>query len=189
MSNPFTESSIQILKEAFPKVQESVIDDMLWTAKGNVQDAFEMLLSMTNGPDTFKPLPKVNAKPLSVREELDQWRQDLRKESKQRATVTRNVQSTPSFSKSTSSFQRPLPSRPLPPRPYTNSTPNVPLHNRPAPALPNRSTSTNNPFLNPNLTNSNTTTEPQASFNPFEEQEVPPPAYHEINRDTLIHNK
>ncbi|KAI7896480.1 uncharacterized protein EV154DRAFT_492433 [Mucor mucedo] len=137
MSNPFTESSIQILKEAFPKVQESVIDDMLWTAKGNVQDAFEMLLSMTNGPDTFKPLPKVNAKPLSVREELDQWRQDLRKESKQRATVTRNVQSTPSFSNMFRSSRH----------------------------------------------------EPQASFNPFEEQEVPPPAYHEINRDTLIHNK
>lgn len=50
MVNPFTESSIEILKEAFPKVQESVIDDMLWTAKGNVQEAFEMLLSMTNGP-------------------------------------------------------------------------------------------------------------------------------------------
>lgn len=50
MVNPFTDQSIQILKEAFPKVQESVIDDMLWSAKGNVNTAFEMLLSMTNGP-------------------------------------------------------------------------------------------------------------------------------------------
>jgi hypothetical protein len=61
MVNPFHEpKNLDILKEAFPLIDVSVIDDTLRSAKGDVNQAFEMLLaisdpsqSASNGP----PLP------------------------------------------------------------------------------------------------------------------------------------
>ncbi|KAI9248660.1 hypothetical protein EDC94DRAFT_664139 [Helicostylum pulchrum] len=119
MVNPFTQTEVDILKEAFPTVKVSVIDDTLRLAKGDVNQAFEMLLNMTDPSQTVSmapPLPNRpnnsfsnpplnpftsnNAKPLlTVRQELAQWRQDLRVESRQRAEGLRNnAASTPNLS-------------------------------------------------------------------------------------------
>lgn len=61
MANPFCNSSdVEILKEAFPTLPISVIEDNLISANGDMNRAFEMLLKLTdpahsssNGP----PLP------------------------------------------------------------------------------------------------------------------------------------
>ncbi|KAG2201468.1 hypothetical protein INT46_000630 [Mucor plumbeus] len=315
MENPFQNSNIETLKEAFPTVDVSIINDVLYSAQGDLNVAFDMLLDMNssaiNGIRT-KPLPNApplplrqsssinnishfntssttsrantqpntgrisqtnpfleTAKPLTVREELAQWRQDLRKESRQRAAANvSSLSSTPNISfssmfKSNSSraslnnernnkpniqvqadFQRPLPSRPLGSLSgirSSASTPNVnyqPLHSRSnshpnstgsashvrsqqhhhstvnvsyLPQLPNRrqgNISSTNPFyvgpVPPSTAqrpqspqqqqnyqaNSNHNRPPTEndipSFNPFEEPELPPPAYSEIQRDTLV---
>lgn len=296
MVNPFCDSSnVEILKEAFPSLYISVIEDKLLLANGDVNRAFEMLLELTdpsqsaaNGPPlpnrpldngyslsspgVNKPLPNPflntnpHAKPLTTREELALWRQDLREESRQRAENSRNnspssshVSLSKMFKSNTSrsslqerdrendrnnytictnsvaqpSFPRPLiptsrtasnVSNPM----YSSSTPNVNYHthNRSAsnpsynpssaagatlspPALPRRRQSSNslnhnnntNPFLTthdtptrrpvPNIppTNPNhreSTTDNGPSFNPFEEPELPPPAYSEIQRDVRV---
>ncbi|KAL9560585.1 hypothetical protein PS6_000040 [Mucor atramentarius] len=131
MENPFQNTNIDTLKEAFPTVDASVINDVLYSAQGDLNIAFDMLLDMSSSSASdsrAKPLPQapplpvrrsssINnlsysntsnankqphanrisqtnpfivpgvAKPLTVREELAQWRQDLREESRQRATA------------------------------------------------------------------------------------------------------
>ncbi|KAG1083874.1 hypothetical protein G6F42_022032 [Rhizopus arrhizus] len=132
MENPFQNTNIDTLKEAFPTVDASVINDVLYSAQGDLNIAFDMLLDMNSSSvsdSRAKPLPQapplpvrrsssinnlsyssntsnankqphanrisqtnpfivpVVAKPLTVREELAQWRQDLREESRQRATA------------------------------------------------------------------------------------------------------
>jgi hypothetical protein len=60
MDNPFQSNNIRILREAFPNVEERVIDDILYTTRGDINEAFEVLLSMSNGestrPTTAAPL-------------------------------------------------------------------------------------------------------------------------------------
>lgn len=294
MVNPFCNSSdVEILREAFPTLNISVIEDNLIVANGDVNRAFELLLALTdpahsstNGPPLpnrrtthsgfptcsppgmmIPPIPAVpnpfmTAKPLTVREELAQWRQDLRTQSSRRASnnSNRNPTSNASFSnvfKSNSSrsslqehvgsndtrnhyvssthsvpqinFQRPLMPSSISTgnisnnRMYSNSSPNVNYHahsrsiSNPSsatlspPVLPRRRQSSNslsnnstNPFLpgatpttrrpvpdipptNPNHREFSTTSENDtATFNPFEEPELPPPAYNEIQRDAIV---
>ncbi|KAF1799605.1 hypothetical protein FB192DRAFT_1387550 [Mucor lusitanicus] len=145
MENPFQSTDIDTLKEAFPRVDVSVINDVLYSVQGDLNTAFDMLLDM-NSPSindsSAKPLPQapplpvrrsssINsishsysasnagnqshasrisqtnpflvpgvAKPLTVREELAKWRQDLREESRQRATaaMASSSASTPNLS-------------------------------------------------------------------------------------------
>jgi hypothetical protein len=52
MDNPFQSNNIRILREAFPNVEERVIDDILYTTRGDINEAFEVLLSMSNGEST-----------------------------------------------------------------------------------------------------------------------------------------
>ncbi|KAG2236162.1 hypothetical protein BDF21DRAFT_410247 [Thamnidium elegans] len=284
MVNPFTQTEVDILKEAFPNVEVSVIDDTLRLAKGDVNQAFEMLLNMTdpsqsvsmappplpNRPNNsfsnplLNPFTSNNAKPLlTVRQELAQWRQDLRVESRQRAECLRNnTSSTPNLSFSnmfrpgcnnrrndgrhTNTYYVPsvplMPSVPSVPRfqrpmisvsqsgsphmPFvSNSSPNVnytthsrsssnPITQFPSnsrlqpcvpPVLPARRQSSNslnsnynrtNPFVaanneappmrRPEPATTHYTENEASSFNPFEEAELPPPAYSEIQKDTLV---
>lgn len=69
MENPFQNSNIETLKEAFPTVDVSIINDVLYSAQGDLNVAFDMLLDMNssaiNGIRT-KPLP--NAPPLPLRQ-------------------------------------------------------------------------------------------------------------------------
>ncbi|GAA5816865.1 hypothetical protein MFLAVUS_010399 [Mucor flavus] len=229
MVNPFTQTEVDILKEAFPTVKVSVIDDTLRLAKGDVNQAFEMLLNMTDPSQTVSmapPLPNRpnnsfsnpllnpftsnNAKPLlTVRQELAQWRQDLRVESRQRAECLRNnASSTPNLS--FSNMFRPgcnnqrndgrrtntyyVPSVPSMP-----SVPSVHHFQRQADDIskPQWLTSyaiySTNPFVPGNneappmrRPETATTENETSSFNPFEEAELPPPAYSEIQKDTLV---
>lgn len=59
MVNPFHESDTDILKEAFPLLEVSVIEDVLYIAKGDINEAFEMLLNMTNDTDKTKLPPQL----------------------------------------------------------------------------------------------------------------------------------
>ncbi|KAI9342118.1 hypothetical protein BD770DRAFT_398719 [Pilaira anomala] len=266
MSNPFTQNDLEILKEAFPTLSESVIDDILHSCRGEVNQAFEMLLSMSDSTQFSPPVPPQlpnrpnsfpnqslnpftqqnnnNAKPLlTVREELAQWRQDLVIESKRRAEEickasnshsdlsfsnlfrssssqisnrrrTSNHHAPPSISAvaSVPCFQSPvtyrIPQHSSTSNNYTshhrsNSNPSTrfqPSVSSTPPALPVRrrqssnsvnSCNQNNPFLtndsihrpSPLVTRQS---ENEASFNPFEEPEQPPPAYNEIQKDTII---
>lgn len=82
MENPFQNTNIDTLKEAFPTVDASVINDVLYSAQGDLNIAFDMLLDM-NSPSVSdsraKPLPQ--APPLPVRRSssinnlvsYDQW--------------------------------------------------------------------------------------------------------------------
>ncbi|KAL9543711.1 hypothetical protein MBANPS3_007987 [Mucor bainieri] len=156
MENPFQSTDINTLKEAFPTVDASIINDVLYSAQGDLNMAFDMLLDMSSpsvNDIRAKPLPhapplpvrrssSINsipyassstfnashpshasrisqtnpflvpgvAKPLTVREELAQWRQDLREESRQRATATAAMAcssaSTPNLSFSISNVPR-----------------------------------------------------------------------------------
>ncbi|KAL7321832.1 hypothetical protein PS15m_001560 [Mucor circinelloides] len=315
MENPFQNTNIDTLKEAFPTVDASVINDVLYSAQGDLNIAFDMLLDMSSSSASdsrAKPLPQapplpvrrsssINnlsysntsnankqphanrisqtnpfivpgvAKPLTVREELAQWRQDLREESRQRATAIAsssvsisNLPFTNIFKSNSSraslnhernnnrsnntqvhaSYQRPLPPRPLGSLSGTRSsasTPNVnyqshgrsnshpndtltPLSRLPGhdtttsvshrPELPSRrrsNISATNPFYVSPVPPSTTQQQQQQqqqpqqhnylasnsnhrsssendipSFNPFEEPELPPPAYSEIQRDTIV---
>ncbi|KAK4511477.1 uncharacterized protein ATC70_012692 [Mucor velutinosus] len=319
MENPFQSTDFTTLKEAFPTVDVSIINDVLYSAQGDLNSAFDMLLDM-NSPSIHdsraKPLPQVPplpvrrssssinsipyscntsnannqsqasrisqtnpflvpgvAKPLTVREELAQWRQDLREESRQRATAAmastsasapnlsfsnmfksnlsraslnhdrNNTNHRSSHTQAHASYQRPLPPKPLgslsgirssastPNVNYqshnrSNSHPNgtlTPLGRLPdhhstvnvsyRPELPRRrqsNTGTTNPFHSDPVPPSATQQQPQhqqpqrhsylpnnsnqrsasendiPSFNPFEEPELPPPAYSEIQRDTIV---
>ncbi|KAI9263142.1 hypothetical protein BDA99DRAFT_509431, partial [Phascolomyces articulosus] len=57
-SNPFethtssssSSSEVQTLKEAFPAIDVDIIKDVLFSVNGNVQDAFENLLHMSDPP-------------------------------------------------------------------------------------------------------------------------------------------
>ncbi|EPB87933.1 hypothetical protein HMPREF1544_05224 [Mucor circinelloides 1006PhL] len=316
MENPFQNTNIDTLKEAFPTVDASVINDVLYSAQGDLNIAFDMLdMNSSSVSDSrAKPLPQapplpvrrsssinnlsyssntsnankqphanrisqtnpfivpVVAKPLTVREELAQWRQDLREESRQRATAIAsssasisNLPFTNIFKSNSSraslnhernnnrsnntqahaSYQRPLPPRPLGSLSGTRSsasTPNVnyqshgrsnshpndtltPLSRLPdhdttttvshRPELPSRrrsNISATNPFYVSPVPPSTTQQQQQQqqqqpqqhnylasnsnyrsssendipSFNPFEEPELPPPAYSEIQRDTVV---
>ncbi|GAN02808.1 hypothetical protein MAM1_0028c02255 [Mucor ambiguus] len=331
MENPFQSTAIDTLKEAFPTIDASIINDVLYSAQGDLSIAFDMLLDMSSpsiNDSRAKPLPhapslpvrrssSINsisyscstsnannqphagrisqtnpflvpgvAKPLTVREELAQWRQDLREESRQRATaaMASSSASTPNLSfsnmfksnatraslnhskapfepsqetnsrhnilernhRSSHTLARASYQRPLPPKPPGSlsgirssvSTPNVnyqshsqsnshpngsltPLGRLPdlqsttnvshRPELPSRRQSTTNPFHVspvppsttqqqphheqlppqqnhlPNNSNHRSVSEHDTpSFNPFEEPELPPPAYSEIQRDTII---
>lgn len=57
MSNPFTQNDLEILKEAFPTLSESVIDDILHSCRGEVNQAFEILLSMSDPTQLSPPVP------------------------------------------------------------------------------------------------------------------------------------
>jgi hypothetical protein len=56
MENPFHAPNIVILREAFPLVEVRVIDAALWSAKGDVNQAFELLLAMSS-TDNLSPPP------------------------------------------------------------------------------------------------------------------------------------
>lgn len=68
METQFQSSNIETLKEAFPTVDVPIINDVLYSAQGDLNVAFDMLLDMnstsTNDIRT-KPLP--NVPPLPVR--------------------------------------------------------------------------------------------------------------------------
>lgn len=66
MVNPFTQTEVDILKEAFPTVKVSVIDDTLRLAKGDVNQAFEMLLNMTDPSQTVSMAPPLPNRPNNV---------------------------------------------------------------------------------------------------------------------------
>lgn len=55
MENPFQAPNIVTLREAFPLVEVRVIDDALWSAKGDVNQAFELLLTMSNTDNLSPP--------------------------------------------------------------------------------------------------------------------------------------
>jgi hypothetical protein len=57
MENPFHAPNIVILREAFPLVEVRVIDDALWSAKGDVNHAFELLLAMNSANGSLSPPP------------------------------------------------------------------------------------------------------------------------------------
>ncbi|RCH81067.1 hypothetical protein CU097_003263 [Rhizopus azygosporus] len=91
MPNPFHEPQIRILKEAFPDIDILTIDEALYSARGDINTAFDMLLE-PNSPTKpihssettpFSPINKT--KPPTVREELAQWRQELYVESRLKA--------------------------------------------------------------------------------------------------------
>ncbi|KAI8647100.1 hypothetical protein BD408DRAFT_428172 [Parasitella parasitica] len=303
MENCLQNSSIDTLKEAFPTIDLSIIDDVLYSTQGDLNLAFEMLLDMNststndsrnrplsytpplparirssndhfnggaasatlniNNPQNTSRISQTNpfladAKPLTVREELAQWRQDLRAESRQKAAA--NVRSSASthlsfsnmFKSSNStrvslgndqknrsntqatSFQRPLPARPLGSLTGISSsasTPDVNYQSRDSsppnnsasmlpraqqshsltnvsyrPELPSRrqnNTSDTNPFHENSVSQQSEQQRQQQSyqinsshrtssgndipsFNPFEEPELPPPAYNDIQRDTIV---
>lgn len=63
MVNPFCNSSdVEILKEAFPTLNISVIEDNLLAANGDVNRAFELLLALTDPAHS-----STNAPPLPTR--------------------------------------------------------------------------------------------------------------------------
>lgn len=67
MVNPFTQTEVDILKEAFPTVQVSVIDDTLRSTRGDVNLAFEMLLNMTDpSQPSLAPPPPLPHRPSNV---------------------------------------------------------------------------------------------------------------------------
>ncbi|KAI8391309.1 uncharacterized protein BYT42DRAFT_189665 [Radiomyces spectabilis] len=108
MENPFQAPKLQTLREAFPNVDVAVIDDVLWSANGNLDNAFEALLAMSDTESTGStpsfglprpvpapPLPprqdptrtvtatrsNSSNSPRSAHEELVAWRQDLARRS------------------------------------------------------------------------------------------------------------
>ncbi|KAI8376809.1 hypothetical protein BD560DRAFT_422340 [Blakeslea trispora] len=245
-NNPFYESKIQILEDAFPSIDRSVVEDLLLNTNNDLNQTFEMLLEMSNGvvqpvaapmnnnpfnvnsaPNpALNPFLQENPQPLTVRQELAQWRRELQEQGKQRSANTRkNHVSTPNLSILAYTIERP-------PRTdqYVNGTglthstsaPNVsrsfqsrsstlpgqtghrqalntnPLSPPPLPIRRYRSSSVSdstNPFLSSgsrSIPTSNYTATShnevhyESSHNPFEETELPPPAYSEIQRDTVI---
>ncbi|ORE05456.1 hypothetical protein BCV72DRAFT_306397 [Rhizopus microsporus var. microsporus] len=91
MPNPFHEPQIRILKEAFPDIDILTIDEALYSARGDINTAFDMLLEpnsptkSTHSSETtlFSPINKTKSP--TVREELAQWRQELYVESRLKA--------------------------------------------------------------------------------------------------------
>ncbi|RCH94084.1 hypothetical protein CU098_007766 [Rhizopus stolonifer] len=189
----------------------------------------------TDSNREINPFLQHDAKPLTVRQELAQWRQDLREQSLQRSRNSQHNSrlSTPSLGLFKSTLSRYSDHNVQGQRRDTQetrsslhhsvSTPNVNYssriihrtyhsnHNRQSnntlspPELPTRRPSTDNNTPNsrtaslPISSNRNRPTPPipqqsnysnQAddvlSLNPFEESELPPPAYNEIQRDTVI---
>ncbi|KAI9487602.1 MAG: hypothetical protein EXX96DRAFT_553928 [Benjaminiella poitrasii] len=51
MEDPLYNSNIEILKEAFPSIDNAVIDDILWSVRGDVNEAFESLLAIASEND------------------------------------------------------------------------------------------------------------------------------------------
>ncbi|CEP12719.1 hypothetical protein [Parasitella parasitica] len=262
MENSLQNSNIDTLREAFPTLDPSIIDDVLYSVKGDLNMAFEMLLDMnyiSTDESSDKPLPYTPPLPArAIREELAQWRQDLREESRRRSAANvpssvstldlscsnmlrssnstgvslANEQNNRSNTQANFSFQPPLPARPsgnISGISFSASTPNVNYHQydrgnglsndstfMPSiaqrnhsttnmsyyPALPSRrqsSTSNTNPFHENSIpqqqqqqgyqrsSNHRASSENDIpSVNPFEEPELPPPAYNEIQRDTII---
>ncbi|KAG1498135.1 hypothetical protein G6F46_005975 [Rhizopus delemar] len=251
MTNPFHEPQTKILREAFPDIDACLIDEALWTAKGNIHTAFEILLAFNNQGTNNTLLPNF-AKSPTVREELAQWRQELRRESKLKAEKSIHQKSRnglPFGSPASNPFQyipfennrigyqqgpplqqeaRNNSQRPLVQSfhdnsncfnsacqeyhntPRLSSTRSSTNHSSLAPALPpRRSNTTSNTntsiyaTVNRNSSINNLPTFSQSSSslnsylqerrpehtssNPFEEPDIPPPAYSEIQRDTVIH--
>ncbi|KAI9492187.1 hypothetical protein BDB00DRAFT_456009 [Zychaea mexicana] len=115
-NNPFEPPSsasngVHTLRQAFPNVDPEIIDDVLLSVNGNVQDAFECVLHMTDpqsvaGGSTIKELPPIpppvphrresrscrsnppflngSRTTTRARQDLAQWRQQLSEESRQR---------------------------------------------------------------------------------------------------------
>ncbi|KAI7899616.1 uncharacterized protein BX663DRAFT_520722 [Cokeromyces recurvatus] len=48
MENPFYAANIKTLKEIFPSIDVTVINDILWSVKGDVNRAFESLLAINS---------------------------------------------------------------------------------------------------------------------------------------------
>ncbi|KAG1140670.1 hypothetical protein G6F38_008950 [Rhizopus arrhizus] len=233
MTNPFHEPQTKILREAFPVIDACLIDEALWTAKGNIHTAFEILLAFNNQGTNNTLLPNF-AKSPTVREELAQWRQELRRESKLKAEKSihqkRNslpfgssASSPPLQQESRNNSQCPLAQsfhnnsnyfnsacQEYHNAPQLSSTRSSTIHPSLAPALPprrsNATPNTNTSIyatVNRNSSINNLSTFSQSSSsinsysqerhpeytssNPFEEPDIPPPAYSEIQRDTVIH--
>ncbi|KAI8361783.1 hypothetical protein EDC96DRAFT_512508 [Choanephora cucurbitarum] len=250
-TNPFYDSKIQILQEAFPSTERSVIEDVLLNTNADLNQTFEILLEINNGvaqpmkaptssnpfdmnstPNpALNPFLQENPPPLTVRQELAQWRRELREEGRQRLNSTRkNHTSTPNlsisghvrslwhntenghFRTSSGRYQRPLRTdHSLNGLTHSTSAPNVshtfqngsqsssPSNTRSPPPLPARrqrhhTADTRNPFCSsdsrsistPSYIPSQNEPHHESSPNPFEETDLPPPAYNEIQRDRII---
>ncbi|KAI8888698.1 hypothetical protein K501DRAFT_329594 [Backusella circina FSU 941] len=192
-----------------------------------------------NPPPPPRRINPPNPKPMTVREELAQWRQDLREESRQKANRVINARastsslsnlllsrnkSSPQVQQRENHYHSPLRERhsiqrlSVPSSLSNNSNSDSSTYNRSnlfsnnnQSGLPPRRTYPNaqtNPFLPPpppppppsEIQSSRSTSrvvplpplpprreEESHSFNPFEEEhDIPPPAYSEIQRDTII---
>lgn len=65
MVNPFCDSSkVNILREAFPSVRISLIEDKLLSVDGDVNRAFELLLEMTDPSQSAANGPPLPDRPL-----------------------------------------------------------------------------------------------------------------------------
>jgi len=67
MENPFQNTNIDTLKEAFPTVDASVINDVLYSVQGDLNIAFDMLLDMNSSVSDSRAKPLPQAPPLPVR--------------------------------------------------------------------------------------------------------------------------
>ncbi|KAI9280009.1 hypothetical protein BY458DRAFT_501047 [Sporodiniella umbellata] len=134
MPNPFSDPQIKILQEAFPDIDCSVIELAFWKAKGDMNAASEMLLEpdsldiyqqphyLTSNENnnlhrTRQPFsPSNTIKPPTVREELAQWRQELRRENCNERISNRSNR------RSRSVFSLPSVSARLPYNPFANDS-------------------------------------------------------------------